>query len=77
MQIGAGCTRQPYSVLLAVAAKPWHGSNLHSLERRQLQLPPRRAGVTRQRQVLRGVLQTTMGDFWVELSYTREVQLIV
>ena len=47
------------------------------LERRQLQLPPRRAGVTRQRQVLRGVLQTTMGDFWVELSYTREVQLIV
>ena len=52
-------------------------ANLHSLERRQLQLPARRAGVTRQRQVLRGVLQTTMEDFWVELSYTREVQLIV
>ena len=52
-------------------------ATVHSLERRQLQLPPRIAGVTRQRQVLRGVLQTRFGDFLVELSYTREVQLIV
>ena len=52
-------------------------ATLHSLERRQLQLPPRRAGFARQRQVLRGVLQTRFGDFLVELSYTREVQLIV
>ena len=52
-------------------------ATLHSLERRQLQLPPRRAGFARQRQVLRGVLQTRVGDFLVELSYTRGVQLIV
>ena len=52
-------------------------ASLHSLERRQLQLPPRRAGFPLQRQVLRGVLQTRFGDFLVELSYTREVQLIV
>ena len=52
-------------------------ATLHSLERRQLQLPPRRAGFARQRQVLRGVLQTRFGDVLVELSYTREAQLIV
>jgi hypothetical protein len=52
-------------------------ATLRSLERRQLQLPPRRAGFALQRQVLRGVLHTRYGEFFVELSYTREVQLIV
>ena len=52
-------------------------ATLHSLERRQLQLPLRRAGFALHRQVLRGVPQTRFGDFLVELSYTREVQLIV
>ena len=51
---------------------------LHDVERRQEQLPPRRAGFSLQRQALRGVLRTRLGDlFLVELSYTREVQLIV
>ena len=42
---------------------------LQNLERHQLQLAPRRAGVARQRQIL-------AGEFWVELSCTHEVQLI-
>ena len=42
---------------------------LRNLERHQLQLAPRSAGVARQRQIL-------AGEFWVELSCTREVQLI-
>ena len=50
---------------------------LQNLERHQPQLAPRRAGVARQRQILRGVLRTAAGEFLVELGCTREVQLIV
>ena len=66
----------PASVL-GVGGEAVARASLHSVERRQQQLPPRRAGFALQRQVLRGVLRTRFGDFLVELSHTREVQLIV
>ena len=47
------------------------------LERFQVQLLPRHTGEARQWQLLRGVLQTAEGKFWVELCYMREIFLRV
>ena len=46
-----------------------------NVQRFLVQLVPRRTGVARQWQLLRGVLQTADGKFWVELCYMREISL--